>query len=311
MRHSAPYFVLAVFVGAASPAAAQQQAAPVERRVAVQAPKPQVSGEDSCIPLSMAGLMPTVPVRIGDRELTMAFDTGAPGGMVLSQQVVDELMPPKIGEARMSDPSGRNPVSTPLYRIDDVRIGKLEVDGWLGTSPPSHGPARQTDGVIGLSAFDGFVVTIDYPSGRLLLTRGRLPKPDGMTSFHYDGPIPSVPLAFDGQTVPAHIDTGNARYGLIVPQALAEKLPGFGERYAIGIAHSINNAYALMAVPLREAKVGDIPLHAGTTAFPSPADMGNLGSDLLRDMVVKVDPANGIVALARSAQAEDGCSTSG
>jgi hypothetical protein len=87
-------------------------------------------------------------------------------------------------------------------------------------------------------------------------------------------------------------------------------LPGFGERHAIGLAHSINNTYTLMAVPVREAKVGDIALHAGTAAYPAPADMGHLGSELLRDMVVKVDPANGIVSLARSDKAEDGCPAS-
>ena len=208
----------------------------------------------------------------------------------------------------MSDPSLQNPVAVGLYRIDDLKVGNIEVDNWIATGRADPRPsALGVDGIIGLDAFDGFVVTIDYPSSRLVLTRGHLPEPDGTTGFRYEGPIPQVPLTLDGRTITAHIDTGNARYALMAPQAAAESFPHYAERFPVGLARTVNNTFSLEAVPVEDAHVGSLDLHAGTVAFPSAGPNGNLGSLLLRDMVVKIDPANRIVILERSAKAEDGC----
>jgi hypothetical protein len=63
-----------------------------------------------------------------------------------------------------------------------------------------------------------------------------------------------------------------------------------------------------MALPVEEARVGDMPIYAGTAAFPAPAARGNIGSPMLKDMIVKVDPANGIVSLERAKPGlENGC----
>jgi hypothetical protein len=289
-------------------ALAATQPAPQPQVVERSLPKPETSGSDSCLRLELARIIPVIPVTIEGRELKVGFDTGAPGGPHLPLALLRELGAEQVGEAMMSDPSLRNPIPVGLYRIDGLRIGNVEIDNWIATARDDPRPsALGIDGIVGLDAFDGFVVTIDYPSGRLVLTRGRLPEPDGETSFRYEGPIPSVPLTLDGQTIAAHIDTGNARYALIAPTAAADALPGRSDAFPVGLARTINNTFTLMAVPVDEARVGALDLHAGTVAFPSPGPNGNLGSLLLRDMVVKIDPANRIVALERSAGAEDGC----
>jgi len=197
-----------------------------------------------------------------------------------------------------------------LYELRDLKLGGLSIAAWT-VSERARRPdvPYEPDGIVGLDAFNGYVVTIDYPGGRILAAPGRLPEPDGKTSFRYDGPIPRVPLDIDGQAIEAHIDTGNARYALILPEAYAAHLVGYPNRFPIGVAHSINNKYDLMAIPVRDARVGNLPLYAGTAAFPAPATIGNIGAPILRDMVIKVDPANSIIALERAtAGLETGCS---
>ena len=291
-------------------ALAMLQAVPQPQAVVRSLPKPETSGTDSCIRMELARVMPVIPISIGGRELKVGLDTGAPGGPHLPVALIEALGAELIGEAHMSDPSLQNPVPVGLYRIDGLKIGNIEVDNWIATGRNDPRPsALGVDGIIGLDAFDGFVVTIDFPSSRLVLTEGRLPEPDGKTSFRYEGPIPQVPLTLDGRTMAAHIDTGNARYAVLAPAAAAETLPARGEAFPVGLARTINNTFSLMAVPVEDARVGTLDLHAGTVAFPSPGPNGNLGSLLLRDMVVKIDAANQIVALERSAGAEDGCLT--
>lgn len=288
-----------------------QVAAPQVQRVVIHNPKsPGISGSDTCIPLKLADLMPVIPATVAGKPVNLAFDTGAPGGPILIPAIIEELKLEKIGEVRMTDPSMKNVITANRYAINDIKIGNLTIAKWEASARPPRHLSRlyEPDGVIGLTAFAGYVVTIDYPGGRVLITKGRLPEPDNRTSFRYEGPIPRVPLTLDDKTIDAHIDTGNARYGLILPDSYAAQLPGYAARYPIGVARTVNNKFELMAVPVRDSMVGALDLHAGTAAYPSPASTGNLGTPLLRDMVVRVDPANSIVALERARPGlENGC----
>ena len=292
-------------------AAVQSANTPAAPQMIMHRPAPPaVSGTDSCLPLKFADGMPVIEAAIGDRRISFGFDTGAPGGPILDPAIIATLKALQVGEARMTDPSLKNVVSVPIYELNGLKIGGLTFGTWTVTGRPKRETRRlaEPDGIIGLTAFAGYIVTIDYPGGRMKLTKGRLPEGDGRTSFTYGGPIPRVPLSIDGKEIDAHLDTGNARYSLIVPENYAAQLPGYTDRFPIGIARTINNTYNLMAFPVRETKVGEIALYAGTAAFPGPSARGNIGSQLLRDFVVKIDPANGIVALERAKPGlENGC----
>jgi hypothetical protein len=166
----------------------------------------------------------------------------------------------------------------------------------------------EPDGVFGPQAFAGYVVSFEFPSSRLLISKGKLAGADEQSRFSYPGAIPEVPLTVDGSSIKAHVDTGNGRYGLIVPREFASRLKGFGESFAIGTARTANNRYDLNAFPVGSANIGQIPLYAGTAAYPGPAQHANIGSPLLRDMIVRVDPASRVIALERASGAlESGC----
>jgi hypothetical protein len=142
----------------------------------------------------------------------------------------------------------------------------------------------------------------------LLIRKGKLPAADNRTSFSYTGAIPAVPLTLDGGSIKAHVDTGNGRYGLIVPREFASHRKGFADSYAIGVARTANNRYDLNAFPVGAASMGQMPLYAGSAAYPGPAGHANIGSSLLRDMIVRVDPANRIIAFERATGTlESGC----
>lgn len=272
-------------------------------------PPPKVSGVDSCIPLSMSAGLPIIPVQIGSKTYFFAFDTGAPGGPMLRPGLIEDLRLDKIGEAAMSDPSGRNAAQVDLYRLPEMKVGRLVISDWVALGRPPRPPRfAEPDGVFGPQVFAGYVVTYDYPGSRLLIRKGQLPEADGRTRFTYPGPIPEVPLAVDGQAIRAHVDTGNARYGVILPTEFASKLPGYAKSFPVGSARTVNNQYDLRALPVASSSVGALPLYPGTASYPAPAKHANLGSPLLRDMIVQIDPARRIIAFERaSAPLEPGC----
>lgn len=273
-------------------------------------PTPVVHGTDTCVPMQLADGLPVIPAKLGNREINLGFDTGAPGGPGMDPAIIDAQKLTKVGEAQMTDPSRKNMLTVGLFELRDLKIGNVTIDKWVVVANPPRPSRRlaEPDGIIGLTAFAGYVVTIDYPGRRILFTKGKLPSPDGRSSFHYEGEIPGVTLSLEGHPIEAHIDTGNARYGLIVPEQLASQLADYPSRFPIGIARTVNNKFDLMAVPVHDSKVGAFPLYAGTAAFPSVAGKANIGSLILQDLVLKVDPANSIVSLQRAAPGlETGC----
>lgn len=274
-----------------------------------QPPPPAVRGADVCLPMKLADGLPVVPATVEGHPANLIFDTGAPGIPGLSATLIHQLNFKKIGEAQATDPSGRNLLTVGLYELRNLKLGAFSIDKWVvDEHPPQPTRFSNPDGIIGLEAFRGYVVTFDYPSRRILVSKGRLDEPDGHSSFHYEGPIPAAPLTLDGHLTEAHIDTGNARYPVIVPQSFASQLPDYAARFPIGTAHTVNNKYDLLALPIHDSKIGDFPLYAGTVAYPGPSKTGNIGSEILRDMVVRVDPANSIISFERAKPGlEDGC----
>lgn len=264
-------------------------------------PPPAVTGDHASIPLEFTAGLPTFSATIGGKPFKLGFDTGAPGGAHLTDRVVEALHLQPVGEALAGDPSGKNLVRLKLYPVDDLELGPVKISKWVGTAEPViSGKLATVDGLIGLGAFDGFVVTLDYAGGRLLLDRGALPDPDGKNIFAYDDVMPVVPLTIEGKTLQAHLDTGNISMPLIVPEDFANQLSRKAEARAFGVAHTISNTIQMKAIPIAGAAlVGDVPISASEIGFPSVINRANVGSLALGNLTIRIDPKNRRVQFLR------------
>jgi hypothetical protein len=298
--------IVAAFISAILSAATPQAAASQEglaRPVRHEMPRPTVEGDRAEIPLELDHGMPAFMLSIGGQKFKLGFDTGAMGGPHLMQAVPNNLKLDPIGEAFAGDPSGKNLVPIKLYRLPTVELGALRIRDWIATG--SAGPLARIgdiDGVIGLGAFDGFVVTLDYAGRRLLLERGSLSPPNGRSIFAYNvaDAVPSVPVTVEGKTLLAHVDTGNVAFAFIVPTHFAQGLSGYAQARTIGVAHTISNVMEIKAVPLTSnALVGTVPLAAREVGFPSVIDLGNIGSLALSTLIVRIDPKNHRIEISR------------
>jgi hypothetical protein len=283
------------------PAEPPSQTVHVVRRAGF--PPPVVTGDHASAPLDFNGGLPTFSAEIGGKPFKLGFDTGAAGGAHLADKIVAALNMQPIGEVLAGDPSGKNLVRLKLYPVNDLVIGPVKISNWVGTSEPAM-PAKlqPLDGIIGLCAFDGFVVTLDYAGSRLMLDRGALPEPDGQAIFAYDDIVPVVPLTVEGKMIRAHLDTGNVNAALIVPENFANQLSRKAEARAAGVAHTISNVIQMKAEPIAgTAHVGNIPLTAAAVHFPSVIDMANIGSLALGSLTIKIDPKNHRIQFLRAA----------
>jgi hypothetical protein len=249
-----------------------------------------------------AGL-PTISVMVnGKRAFKIGFDTGAPGGPHMTVRLADALGLEPIGEAQASDPSGKNPIAVKIYRFDRAVFGTVTVEGWIGTAAPVRpGKLESIDGIVGLDAFAGYIVTVDYAAGQIRLDRGALPPADGKQVFAYEDIIPVVPLTIEGRTIDAHIDTGNIGAALIIPESFAAGLSRKAEARPAGIARTVSNTINMFTMPLEGGvRIGAITLSVTDVRYPSVIEMANIGSPAFAGRVLRVDPANRRVTILPS-----------
>lgn len=259
-----------------------------------------ITGDHVSLPITFVSGLPTIEVTVnGKGPFRVGVDTGAMGGLHMTDRLAGALGLAPVGEALASDPSGRNPIAIKLYRLDRVALGGVEIRGWMASAAPVRaGKLESLDGIIGLGDLDSYIVTIDYSGGRFAIDRGTLPEPDGMHVFSYRDPIPVVPVTIEGHTIAAHLDTGNIGLPLIVPDSFATGLADRAKARPAGQAHTVSNVIDMFAMPVEGAvQVGAASLHVTEIGFPSVIAMANIGSRALDHMVVRLDPANKRISL--------------
>jgi len=267
-----------------------------ERRVAT-APEPDevtIRGPLD-VPFTLArGHVPVIEATInGKGPFRLAVDTGFGGLLQVSAKIAEELKLPVVGEGRTGDPSGRNPKTVPLHRVESVDIGTLHFGG---LDAGEHRVLDDVDGVVGLNLFRGFLVKFDYPKQRFAVSGGKLT--DGMP-YALDHGIPAIDISVNGQMMRVHIDGGSPAQ-VSLPRSVATSLALAEEPRVVGHGRTADGDFDVYAAPLNgEVRVGSIVLANPRLDFVDVFPIGNVGYRFLKDLVVTFDPASKRVKFAR------------
>lgn len=259
------------------------------RRMQRLPPPPAFAGDETRVPMDLGQTAPIVTVTIGGKgPFRFLVDTGAGGHGRITPALAQTLGLTPSGEAIAGDGSGRTQTRK-TYRIDSLELGKVRFSGVeLSEVVLPRGRLQGLDGVLGLGLFANHTLTIDYRRAALSLNRAPLganaqayaPDPRGIT----------LPVSIGSETIPAHIDTGNALAPLILPTALAERLPRRGEPRVTGRA-----ATAISTMEVREVditgpvRVAGVTLPITAVTYPALGENGNLGSKAFAGAVVRID----------------------
>jgi hypothetical protein len=266
-------------------------------------PAPAMSGDRADLAMQLVDGLPTILATVnGKGPYRFGLDTGAAGYLRLTAEAAQKLGLEPVGEALSGDPSGRNPVRVPIYRVDSLAFGGLVFTGVSTSARTLSRPG--VDGIIGVGFFDNLLLTIDYGRGRVVAEKGALSAVDGrdIVDLSLDhGVLPTVPLKI-GETVhQVHLDTGNTRYPLFMPSDTVASLPTTGQPHDIGTAHTVSQEIKLQALDLAApVSVGATRLPVAAVGFPAPTPSGNIGSLALKTMMVTLDVANRRVRIVPS-----------
>jgi hypothetical protein len=279
-------------VGATCPGYGQivRRAAPPPERVTIQqAPV--------TVPMVTYGGRPVVDVSInGQGPFKLILDTGA-GSTVLTEGLANELGIASMGQAMLGRPGSSQTAPGTLRHIDKIAIGTVELSGVFSVSTDLRSLFPEPEaprGILAVSAFEGLVVTLDYPKGTVNFTKEALPDADGKTVFDWpeDEPLPLARLQVNGVEVLAHIDSGSAA-GLQLPTSIVPKLTLAAKPEPAGTARAVGSETNVLQARLD----GNVILGQYSFANPmlrfqdSNGAVGNIGFEWLKDFAVSVEPA--------------------
>lgn len=277
-------FLLVAFILAATGNGFAQTNADViaeARRRVVLAPK--VTRLDSSIvrtPMVGTKTLPLVNVTLNNKgPYKLLVDTAA-NVTILQMRVADELQLPVL---RPGDKSR-------LVALKDMRIGGAHFEDMV---VGARAWDEAIDGVLGFNVFADLLLTMDYPSQRLILREGELPATNGKDVFTYglDNRCPTLEVTIGNERLNILVDTG-ARQALVIPNSIASKLKFAGELTPGPKLSTFDTG----ASASRIGKLADelsMGIHkiAGTKVYVWE-DVPVLGSDLFKDFVLTFDQKN-------------------
>ena len=258
------------------------------------------------VPMLFRGPMPAVEVMVnGQGPFLFAIDTGGAGQARVDTTLVEKLKLKTVGQVQASDGSGNSVRSLDLVELETLAFGGVEFKKVRAASRDYNGSPNlpRVDGILGFGLFADYLLTLDFPSKRVRLGRGELPRADGAEVLGFESPrgIPVVELGVGPHKVRADVDTGNAVGGFVLPTALVEKLAAAGEPVVVGRARTVTSDIEIKQVRLKDSiRLGRFEFAEPTVVYPALGDGANIGSRVLREFSLTFDQKNKSVRLKRS-----------
>lgn len=144
----------------------------------------------------------------GNKEYSFIYDTGTTG-LVLSEKVVEENKIKITGTSTMQSPNSIEP-----DKVNTVTVPKMSLNGFAiknldGVAVPPHQIfSPNASGIVGLSAFKGNLVTIDYAQSKLIIKKGKLNASDKSVVKVNLSMAPETKINVDGEEMLAVFDCG-------------------------------------------------------------------------------------------------------
>ena len=250
--------------------------------------------------------MPTVEVMVnGQGPFVFGIDTGAQGARIDSSLVEKLSLKDKAaGQAQAGDGSGRNLQTVEMFKLESVTVGNLRfADVTAGARNFRDSPRPlKIDGVLGLSVFAEYLVTLDFPAKSLRVEKGELPKADGAEILDYKNQngITLVEISVGNAKINAHLDSGNSIGAFVLPTAFVEKLTKTSEPVVVGRARSASGEMEIKQVRIKEVvRLGRHEFPDATVTYPALSDVGNVGAKTLSLFAVTFDQQRERVRLTR------------
>jgi hypothetical protein len=199
--------------------------------------------------------------------------------------------------------------SSNVVRVDGLKLGDVVFDRIiaieLDMTPIEEVLGLELGGILGLSVFEDFLLTLDYPKQQLYLEKGELPAADQKQILSYTllEDHMMISLLYQGKSVPVAIDSG-CNSAIYLPNE-KEKVFAFNSSPVVA-------GTALGATGEAEVRAGRVsgPVSLGSFVVSDPlitfakTDLALLGGPILRHFSLTIDQKNQLVQFVQEAPRE-------
>jgi len=258
------------------------------------------------IPMDLTLNRPVIEIFINQSgPYQFIFDTGA-SGHVIDQDLASRLDLKETGKVEIGAPGSDQKSSASQVVVSDMNVsGQSFADINMVAIPLRK--MIPVDGIISFKAFSDFLININYPDKKIILTEGELLKDQkNVIDLIPNCEILTVPIKTDSCMWNAHLDTG-APFSFSFPFALKDQL-----RFKVppilmdAQSRTIGSTHQIWEGELDDhIKLADI-------IFDSPDiilsdrnnDYVNIGYPILKELIVTIDLKNNLIQFIKT-EAED------
>jgi Aspartyl protease len=161
------------------------------------------------IPFTMDRNLILIKAKVnGKKEYSFIYDTGTTG-LVLSEMLVKDQKLKITGTTTIQSPNSVQPDRVNTVAVPKLNLNGFEIKNLSGVAvPPQQIFSPNASGIIGLSAFKGNLVTIDFKNSKLILKKGQLDPNDKKVIKVDLSQVPEAYVKVNGEDMLAHFDCG-------------------------------------------------------------------------------------------------------
>jgi hypothetical protein len=165
--------------------------------------------ETAEIPFTMDRNLILIKAKMnGEKEYSFIYDTGTTG-MVLSQTLVEDQQFKITGTTTIQSPNSDQPDKVNTVKVPRLNLNGFEIENLDGVAvPPQQIFSPNASGIIGLSAFKGTLVTIDFKKSKLIIMNGALDRNDKAVIKVDLSRAPEASVNVNGEEMLAVFDCG-------------------------------------------------------------------------------------------------------
>ena len=225
------------------------------------------------------------------------FDTGT-NGILLNDSIVKFHNLKAIGSKVIESPNGNvkekvKSVIIPSLKFNGLNLKNIEA---IAVKPQDIFSPNAI-GIIGISAFNGYIITIDYQNTKLIFKKGELKLNNNSIPIEADN-ILEAKINLNGKKVLAHFDCGAPGY-IAIPMEWKSELKLKSEPVLIGKGKTPGGEFEVYASQLDgEITIGklvlkDTQITLVTSGFPAI----NLGMEFFKKHSISIDGKNKLLQI--------------
>ncbi|MCU0428285.1 MAG: retropepsin-like domain-containing protein [Candidatus Kapabacteria bacterium] len=180
----------------------------------------------------------------GTEEYDIIFDTGA-AVFVLSEDFVSKQGYALVGKFKGMSPEGKEMGEKSIVKVDNFSFKNFPISSDATVEKKEMIFSPTAVGIIGLAAFEGYIVSIDYQNRKLVLTKGVLKAGRNVMTLN-ESPILEGNILLNGKAVKAHFDCGAPSF-ISIPVRLKDKCAFKTDPRVVGKAMTIGGEMDILA----------------------------------------------------------------